>query len=57
MRVVNVEWVYHFKEIQSIKSKRLSDVKTTTKNNKQKTKQTPNHLWKLNKVHEYNLQL
>lgn len=59
MRVVNVEWAYHFKEIQSIKSKRLSDVKTTTKttNKKQNKKQTPNHLWKLNKVHEYNLQL
>lgn len=39
MRVVNIEWAYHFKEIQSIKSKRLSDVKTTTKNNtKQKNK-------------------
>lgn len=43
MRVVNVEWAYHFKEIQSIKSKRLSDVKTTTtKHNKQKTKQKTN---------------
>lgn len=61
MRVVNIKWAYRLKEIQSIKSKRLSDVKTTTKNNKQKAKQnkkqTPNHLWKLNKVHEYNLQL
>lgn len=44
MRVVNVEWAYHFKEIQSIKSKRLSDVKTTTKNNKQKTKQNKHQI-------------
>lgn len=61
MRVVNTKWAYRLKEIQSIKSKRLSDVKTTTKNNKQKPKQSKKtntkSPWKLNKVHEYNLQL
>lgn len=59
MRVVNIKWAYRLKEIQSIKSKRLSDVKTTTKNNKPKQSKKTNTKspWKLNKVNEYNLQL
>lgn len=48
MRVVNIKWGYRLKEIQSIKSKRLSDVKqkqkTTNKNQNKAKKQTPNPL-------------